>query len=83
MSQDWNTKYGPRRVRRDPPTLEEAIFAAAGITDDQNEQADRVRHGRSEEGRTRLCAFFNPLDRRRAGLAALGRGRAPGGQEIR
>jgi len=40
MSQDWNTKYGPRRVRRDPPTLEEAIFAAAGITDDQNEQAE-------------------------------------------
>ena len=40
MSQDWNTKYGSRRVRRDPPTLEEAIFAAAGITDDQNEQAE-------------------------------------------
>jgi hypothetical protein len=40
MSQDWNTKYGPRRVRHDPPTLEEAIFAAAGITDDQNEQAE-------------------------------------------
>src|SRR5580692_3746629 len=40
MSQDWNTKYGPRRVRRDPPTLEEAIFAAAGITDDQSEQAE-------------------------------------------
>ena len=40
MSQDWNTKYGPRRVRRDPPTLEEAIFAATGITEDQNEQAE-------------------------------------------
>jgi hypothetical protein len=40
MSEDWNTKYGTRRVRRDPPTLEEAIFAAAGITDDQNEQAE-------------------------------------------
>ena len=40
MSEDWNTKYGPRRVRRDPPTLEEAIFAAAGITDDQSEQAE-------------------------------------------
>src|SRR5579872_6166038 len=40
MSQDWNTKYGPRRVRRDPPTLDEAIFAAAGITEDQNEQAE-------------------------------------------
>src|ERR1700744_3110790 len=40
MSEDWNTKYGPRRVRGDPPTLEEAIFAAVGITDDQNAQAE-------------------------------------------
>jgi hypothetical protein len=40
MSEDWNTKYGPRRVRRDPPTLDEAIFAATGITDDQESQAE-------------------------------------------
>ena len=40
MSEEWNTKYGPRRVRRDPPTLEEAIFAAIGITDDQEAQAE-------------------------------------------
>jgi hypothetical protein len=40
MSEDWNTKYGTRRVRRDPPTLEEAIFAAIGITDDQQAQAE-------------------------------------------
>jgi hypothetical protein len=40
MSEDWNTKYGSRRVRRDPPTLDEAIFAAIGITDDQDEQAE-------------------------------------------
>ena len=40
MSEGWNTKYGPRRVRRDPPTLEEAIFAAAGITEDQDAQAE-------------------------------------------
>jgi hypothetical protein len=40
MGEDWNTKYGSRRVRRDPPTLDEAIFAAIGITDDQNEQAE-------------------------------------------
>ena len=39
MSEDWNTKYGSRRVRRDPPTLDEAIFAAIGITDD---------HGKTE-----------------------------------
>ena len=40
MSEDWQTKYGTRRVRRDPPTLEEAIFAAAGITEDQEAQAE-------------------------------------------
>ena len=40
MSEDWMTKYGSRRVRRDPPTLDEAIFAAIGITDDQDEQAE-------------------------------------------
>jgi hypothetical protein len=40
MSEDWNTKYGPRRVRRDPPTLDEAIFAAIGITDDHEQQAE-------------------------------------------
>src|SRR5262245_3922747 len=40
MSEDWNTKYGTRRVRRDPPTLEEAIIAAVGITDDQQQQAE-------------------------------------------
>jgi hypothetical protein len=40
MSEDWNTKYGTRRVRRDPTTLEEAIFAAVGITDDQEAQAE-------------------------------------------
>ncbi|MBI5132144.1 MAG: hypothetical protein HZA66_22095 [Rhodopseudomonas palustris] len=40
MSEDWNTKYGVRRVRRDPPTLEEAIFAAMGITDDLESQAE-------------------------------------------
>jgi len=40
MSEDWNTKYGTRRVRRDPPTLDEAIFAAVGITDDQDQQAE-------------------------------------------
>ena len=34
----WKTKYGPRRVRHDPPTLDEAIFAARGLTDDIEEQ---------------------------------------------
>jgi hypothetical protein len=40
MTEAWNTQYGPRRVRRDPPTLEEAIFAAEGLTDDPQAQAE-------------------------------------------
>jgi hypothetical protein len=39
-SKTWNTKYGPRRVRQDPPTLEEAIFAARGLTDDVEAQVE-------------------------------------------
>lgn len=38
MSTTWKTKYGLRRVRHDPPTLEDAIFAARGLTDDVHEQ---------------------------------------------
>jgi len=40
MSEDWNTKYGTRRVRKDPPTLAEAIFAAQGITDEVQGQVE-------------------------------------------
>jgi len=40
MSESWNTKYGPRRVRRDPPTLQEAITAAKGLTDSLQAQAE-------------------------------------------
>ncbi len=36
----WNTKYGPRRVRYDPPTLAEAIVAAQGLTENVREQAE-------------------------------------------
>ena len=40
MSEVWKTKYGPRRVRRDPPTLAEAVAAARGLTDDLQEQIE-------------------------------------------
>ena len=40
MSEVWKTKYGPRRVRHDPPTLAEAIAAARGLTDDVQEQIE-------------------------------------------
>ncbi len=40
MSEVWNTKYGTRRVRFDPPTLKEAIVAARGLTSEIHAQAE-------------------------------------------
>jgi len=40
MSEIWKTKYGPRRVRRDPPTVAEAVAAARGLTDDVQQQIE-------------------------------------------
>jgi len=40
MSEVWKTKYGPRRVRRDPPTVTEAVAAARGLSDDVQEQIE-------------------------------------------
>jgi hypothetical protein len=40
MTVSWKTKYGPRRVRHDPPTLQEAISAAKGLTDSLQAQAE-------------------------------------------
>jgi hypothetical protein len=42
MTQVWETKDGRRRVRRDPPTIEEAVVAAQGLTEDLKEQVDIV-----------------------------------------
>ena len=39
-NQAWNTKYGPRRVRHEEPTLDEAIAAAKGLSDELNQQAE-------------------------------------------
>ena len=40
MPETWITKFGPRRVRFDPPTLKEAIVAAQGLTSDLDQQAE-------------------------------------------
>jgi hypothetical protein len=42
MNDIWDTKDGRRRVRQDPPTLEEAAAAAQGLTTDPNEQVEIV-----------------------------------------
>jgi hypothetical protein len=42
MSDAWDTKDGRRRVRRDPPTIEDAAIAALGLTDDFESQIEIV-----------------------------------------
>jgi hypothetical protein len=42
MSEIWDTKDGRRRVRRDPPTLEDAVLAAQGLTEDLDGQVEIV-----------------------------------------
>lgn len=42
MTEVWDTKDGRRRVRRDPPTLEEAVLAAQGLTEELGQQIDIV-----------------------------------------
>jgi hypothetical protein len=42
MSDIWETKDGRRRVRRDPPTVEEAVLAAQGLTNELSEQIEIV-----------------------------------------
>jgi hypothetical protein len=42
MSDIWETKDGRRRVRQDPPTVEEAVLAAQGLTDELGEQIEIV-----------------------------------------
>jgi hypothetical protein len=42
MGEVWDTKDGRRRVRRDSPTVEEAVLAAQGLTDEINEQIEIV-----------------------------------------
>ncbi|MGB6506998.1 MAG: hypothetical protein WBF07_02480 [Xanthobacteraceae bacterium] len=42
MSEVWDTKDGRRRVRRDPPTIEDAVLAAQGLSDDIDGQIEIV-----------------------------------------
>ena len=59
MSEIWKTKYGPRRVRQEAPTLDEAIFAAKGLTDDAQEQIATVGTGRfDQQGHPWRMVFF-------------------------
>jgi hypothetical protein len=77
MSTTWKTKYGPRRVRHDPPTLEEAIFAARGLTDDTEQQVE-IAAGLMEvpADEVRAALKKSPPPRKQASLAFTSRGGA-------
>ena len=76
-SPTWKTKYGPRRVRHDPPTLEEAIFAARGLTDDVEQQVE-IAAGLMElpADEVRAALKKSPPPRKLATLAFTNRGGA-------
>jgi hypothetical protein len=40
MGAVWNTKWGTRKVRVNPPTLEEAFIAAESLTDDLGQKIE-------------------------------------------
>jgi len=70
MSTIWKTKYGPRRVRHDPPTLEEAIFAARGLTDDVEAQVE-IAAGLMEAEPDEVRAALKKTPAPRKGSATL------------
>jgi hypothetical protein len=40
MSTTWKTKWGVRRVRRDTPTIEEALIAAESLANEPAQRAE-------------------------------------------
>ena len=40
MNTTWKTKWGARRVRKDPPTIEEALIAAESLANDPGQRAE-------------------------------------------
>jgi len=40
MNTTWKTKWGPRRVRKEPPTIEEALIAAEAMTSDLGQKIE-------------------------------------------
>ena len=69
MSAEWTTKQGKRRVRVEPPTLEEAIFAAQGVTDDPQQQADFAADLTGQPAETILAQIRRKRARRPAPAA--------------
>jgi hypothetical protein len=77
MSDIWDTKDGPRRVRRDPPTVDDAALAAQGLTDDLEGQIDIVTSlmpVSAEEARRAILKIRRSRDDTRLTIAGRGGG---------
>jgi hypothetical protein len=71
--QIWGTKDGPRRVRRDPPTVDEAVVAAQGLTEELGAQAEIVAslmHISTDEARGAVLRMVPPKDVDRITIAS-------------
>jgi len=78
MSEVWDTKDGPRRVRRDPPTLDDAVIAAQGLTDDIDGQVEIVTSLMPVSAEAAKNAVLKMGQRKDAGrLTVIGRHGAP------
>jgi hypothetical protein len=78
MTDVWDTKDGRRRVRRDPPTLEDAVLAAQGVAEDIDGQVEIVMslmQVSAEEARGAVLKFGQRKDTSRFTIA--GRAGAP------
>jgi hypothetical protein len=81
MNELWDTKDGPRRVRRDPPTVEEAVLAAQGLTDALSEQTEIVAslmQISSEEARRAVLRMVQRKDVDRITMTRATRSAGPG-----
>ena len=86
MSDTWMTKWGRRRVRYEPPTLVEALDAAADLSLDQDQQirlAAGLMNVPVEDVEADAEAIFKSRSRRRIaatiiqGSQSHGQSRAP------
>jgi hypothetical protein len=81
MSQEWDTKDGRRRVRRDPPTIDDAVLAAQGMAEDdidaQVEIVMSLMAVSAEEARGAVLKNGQRKDKETARFTIAGRSGAP------
>jgi hypothetical protein len=81
MNELWDTKDGPRRVRRDPPTVDEAVLAAQGLTDELSAQTEIVAslmQISAAEARGAVLRMVQRKDVDRIAITRVTRGAGPG-----